>query len=312
MTQVHHVWLDEWTRAIAEDYARLHEEARQQEIQRAGHGGEETWARLLREWLPPAYEVGIRKYIVPEDGDAVFETDLVVFNPGYPARLRERRDVLAGGVAAAFSVKLTLDAAGIRDGAQQAATLRRAAKPRFGTPRSEMLGPFAVGLLAHSHSWTFPSSTPAENISQACWDLDQSLVAHPRESLDFLCVSDLSTWTRSRMPYMPPNALSVNPAATAAQKAQGAAMTAFVMADSEKSPAPVAVLIAFLIERLSYADPTLSPFADGLRLTDTWGAASGPQRLWDLDSVFAERVRLALPSRGWGAGGDDWRMAFMA
>jgi hypothetical protein len=81
---------------MAEAYDSLREEARQQEVQRSGHGGEETWARLLQAWLPPAYAVGTRKYIVPEEGDETFETDLVVFNPGYPAPLRERRDVLAG------------------------------------------------------------------------------------------------------------------------------------------------------------------------------------------------------------------------
>jgi hypothetical protein len=97
--QVHHQWLDEFTRSIREDYDRLHAEARG-DPQRAGHGGEETWARLLRAWLPPTYEVATRKYIVPEEGDETFETDIVVFKSGIPtataraprrARRRSRR-----------------------------------------------------------------------------------------------------------------------------------------------------------------------------------------------------------------------------
>jgi hypothetical protein len=311
VVQVHHQWLDDFTRSIREDYERLHAEARS-DPQRAGHGGEETWARLLREWLPPTYEVATRRYIVPEEGDETFETDIVVFNPGYPRRLRERRDVLAGGVAAAFSVKLTLDTAGIEDGIRRPALLRRATKKRYGTARSELLGPFAVGLLAHSHDWNRPGSTPLENVSNAAWDLDHALVEHPRESLDILCVADLNTWTRMRMPYMPPSAAAHNPNATADQKANGLCVTALVMRDPEASPAPVAVFIAYVIDRLSYADPSVAPFADGLRLTDTWGAGSGPQRLWDLADVFDDRVRARLPTLGFGTGGPDWATAYSA
>jgi hypothetical protein len=311
VAQVRHQWLDDVTRSIAEDYDRLHAEARD-DPQRSGHGGEETWARLLREWLPPTYEVATRRYIVPEEGDETFETDLVVFNPGYPRRLRERRDVLAGGVAAAFSVKLTLDAAGVRDGIRRAALLRRGTKKRYGTARTELLGPFAVGLLAHSHSWNLPGSTPLENISTAAWDLDHAEVTHPRERLDMLCVADLNTWTRSRVPYIPPSAAVSHPGTTEDQKTHGFCVTGFLMSDRDKSPAPVAVLIAYLIERLSYADPSVAAFADGLRLTDTWGAGSGPQRLWGLNDVFDERVRALLPMNGLGAGGRDWATAYSA
>jgi hypothetical protein len=311
VAQVHHRWLDEFTRSIAEDYERLHAEARR-DPQRSGHGGEETWARLIREWLPPTYEVATRRYIVPEEGDETFETDIVVFNPAYPQRLRDRRDVLAGGVAAAFSVKLTLNAAGIQDGARRAALLRRSTKKRYGTARAELLGPFAVGLLAHSHSWNRPGSRPLENISQAAWDLDHGEVTHPRESLDMLCVADLNTWTRTRMPYMPSSAAGLHPNATANQNANGYCVTAFLMSDRDKSPAPVAVFKAYLIERLAYADPSVAAFADGLRLTDTWGAGSGPQRLWDLAEVFDENVRARLPTLGLGAGGPDWATAYSA
>ena len=303
MVPVHHEWLSEFTRSIAEDYTRLHDEALE-DPQKAGHGGEETWTRLLREWLPAGYDVGTRKYVVPEEGEDMFETDLVVFNRGYPERLRERRDVLAGGVAAAFSVKLTLDAAGIQDGVKRAVALRRATKVRFGTARSELLGPFSVGLLSHSHSWKRRGSTPEENVANTVWALDHSEALHPRESLDFLCVADLTTWTRMRMPYTPPSAAAYNPTATPAQKAEGFCVTAFTMNDPERSPAPVAVFVAHLIERLSYSDPAVRPFADGLRLTDTWGYASGPQRIWSLADVFSGDVPRGAPvKRFW----NRWR-----
>src|SRR5580658_6062655 len=112
-------WFRSVEREIKEDYERLHQEALS-DPQRAGHGGEGTWARILEQWLPPAYKVVTRKYIVPEVGSDSFETDIVVLHPSYPVPLHSREEILAGGVAAAFSVKLTLDAGGIRDGVERA------------------------------------------------------------------------------------------------------------------------------------------------------------------------------------------------
>jgi hypothetical protein len=64
------------------------------------------------------------QYILPETNSESFETDIVVLNPSYPQPLRNREEILVGGVAAAFSVKLTLNAAGIQDGVEWAAALR--------------------------------------------------------------------------------------------------------------------------------------------------------------------------------------------
>ncbi|MDX6227027.1 MAG: hypothetical protein QOI76_417 [Frankiales bacterium] len=301
---VHHAWLAKWEREVEEEYNRLHARALQ-DPQHAGHGGEATWIRLFEEWLPPAYEVGSRKYIVPEQGDETFETDIVVFNPGYPARLREREEVLAGGVAAAFSVKLTLDAAGLRDAVSRGARLRRAAKPRYGSPRGEALGAFAFGLLAHSHSWRHPGSTPRENLVQSLWQLDHDYCIHPRETLDLLCIADLTTVTTLRASYLP---ALMSQAPPGVDVSEGTVMTVMSMADEEKTPGPVAVLIAALLVRLAYADPTVKPFADGLRLTDTLGSASGHGRYFPVRDVYSEQVLDKLPTHGNGIG--DWASAF--
>jgi hypothetical protein len=145
-------WFRSVQREIADDYDRLHREALN-DPQCAGHGAEATWKGVLAQWLPDGYGVEARKYIIPEVGTEIFETDLVVLRPSYPRPLHRRAKILAGGVAAAFSVKQTLDAEGIVDGADRAMRLRRAMKPRNGTPREQMLAPFPVGLLANSHCW---------------------------------------------------------------------------------------------------------------------------------------------------------------
>jgi hypothetical protein len=147
MSRTHRVddWFQEVAKEVQADWDRLHAAALK-DPQRAGHGGEATWAQLLEKWLPSSYEVATRRYILPETEDAPepSETDIVIFSPGYPKALRNKEEVIAGGVAAAFSVRLTLDADGIRDATSRAAEIRRHIKPRYGTIRGELLGPFPV------------------------------------------------------------------------------------------------------------------------------------------------------------------------
>jgi hypothetical protein len=187
--QEHHRWFEEVAADVAADYNRLHSDARA-DPQRSGHGGESTWERLLKDWLPPAYGVATRKYILPETDDKQpFETDIVVFNAGYPERLRNREEVLVGGVAAAFSVKLTLDAAGLRDGVERAARLRRGIAQRHGTVRQELTSSLVVGLLAHSHSWSRPDSVVARHVAASLSDLDREVARQPpRMSRFALCL----------------------------------------------------------------------------------------------------------------------------
>lgn len=298
-------WFRKFGREVQEHYDRLHG-AEPSGIQQAGHGAESTWVSLLKSWLPPAYDVLKRKYIVPEVGTEIFETDIVVINPSYPVPLREREEILPGGVAAAFSVKLTLDPAGIREGVEQAAKLRRALHPRIGASRHEMVGPFPVGLLAHSHTWTRPGSEPADNVTENLLRLDQEIAVHPRESLDYLCVSDLGMWSTAYMPYMPPSAMVSSYGPSAQQKAEGAAFTTIQQTDPNQSMNAIASLITHLLTRLSYYDSTLRPLADNLTVTGTLGSSKGNMRMWELSQVFTQTTRKELPSRTGREPNSDW------
>jgi hypothetical protein len=274
--------------------------------QQAGHGGEATWVELLQNWLPSSYQVVTRRYIVPEQGDDIFETDIVVISPGYPSALREREEIMAGGVAAAFSVKLTLNAAGITDAADRASRLQRGMKGRFGSPRAQMLGAFPVGLLAHGHGWTREGSTPKINISEAL-ETAHRASTHPREILDYTCVANLGTWSVARIPYVPPSSISSD---SPDHQRHGAAMTAVFQSDPNNSSSPVAIFVTHLVERMSYSDPTMRSTADGLRLTDTAGSGSGIPRFWSLDPLFDFDVRRHLPARGLSRGDVDWRTVY--
>jgi hypothetical protein len=303
-------WMRETADQIQKDYERLHDVAAN-DPQRAGHGGESTWKELLTNWLPPSYEVVTRRYIVPEDGEDTFETDLVVISPGYPQKLREREEIMAGGVAAAFCVRLTVDAGGINDAIDRATRLRRGLKPRHGSARAEMLGAFPVGLLAHAHIWTGEHSDPTANVTTGL-EKQYETALHPRELLDFVCVANLGTWSAARMPYAPPATLAHLQGAPQSFAQQGAAITAFVQSFAEMSPDPVAMQIAHLFERLSLDDPGLRRTADGFRLTNTLGGGSGLQHHWPLAAVFSEGVISQLPNRIFSGLGDvDWRAAYM-
>jgi hypothetical protein len=305
----HHAWFEAVQREIAEQYDELRLQAKT-DIQRSGHGGEGTWKELLNRWLPDGYEAGVRKYILPEHGpdDDGFETDLIIYNPRYPRHLRDKHEVLAGGVAAAFSCKLTLDSAGIQDAVNRAIQLRRQLKPRTNSIRAELLGAFPVGLLAHSHSWKKEGSTPHENIDRNLLTEDLRHVAHPRETIDLVCVADVGAWHTMRIAYLPgmANVLDLSPT----QLQEGYAMSSIVGSHKESQPPPVAMFLTNLIRTLSYNDPLLKPLEQSLRLTQTSGTGAGKQRKWELHDIFSERVRSVIRAGNYGVNG-DWDLGYI-
>jgi hypothetical protein len=210
---------------------------------------------------------------------------LVVFSPGYPEVFRGREEVLAAGVAAAFNLRLTLDADGIRDGTQRAVDARRHLKPRWDTGRRELLGPFPVGLVAHSHRWKGEGSAPLDNVTNAFVDREDELARHPRECLDLLGVADLATWSTARNPWLerPPGA------------GPPRCLTSVMAAHPDLSPTPVAGFVNQLWRRLSYDDPSLRPMAAGLWALELLGGGGGRGREWELDALFSDRLRQQLP-----------------
>jgi hypothetical protein len=177
-----------------------------------------------------------------------------------------------------------------------------------------LLGAFAVGLLAHSHRWNRPGSTPRENLKDHLWEIDHEVAHHPRESLHLLCVADLATVTTQRMPYLGPDYFRVlNDEQLAAIRAtgvdpeEGMAVTAMTMSNAENEPGHIAMFVAALVGRLATADPTLRPFSDGLRVTNTLGSGAGYQRSFPLHEVYSEQL---LRQRHRFGTSDDWAMVF--
>ena len=178
---------------IAADYERIRERV-SEDPGTAGDDGEETWAGLLREWLPPTYTVVTKGRVIAPDGKASPQMDVLVLKGVYPKKLLNRKTYLSAGVAAAFECKLTLRSAHIKEAVEKETKLKSLYEPRKGDIYKELHSPIVYGLLAHSHEWKSEKSEPKLNIERALEQSHKELVKHPRLNLDIICVADLTTW----------------------------------------------------------------------------------------------------------------------
>ena len=102
-----HAFMGQLQADIAADYERIRNRV-SEDPGTAGDDGEETWAGLLREWLPPTYTVVTKGRVIAPDGKASPQVDVLVLKGVYPKKLLNRKMYLSAGVAAAFECKLTL------------------------------------------------------------------------------------------------------------------------------------------------------------------------------------------------------------
>lgn len=279
MTHKHHEWLADVNESIVESFKREQTTASEQgRAQETGHGVESNWDEVLTDWLPPQYEVGKRKYLMLETADGsplTKETDLVVFRPHYPSKLRKKHHVLASGIAAAFSVKRTVGRKDITEAYEDAIALRRGMRLRGRDQQDYLVPPVFFGLLGQSHDWKGDNSTPSENVKSITNELDQNLVTSPREGLDFICVADLGTWVRKTM-VLPQRFLDrqLRTTPVGAQFAGAVGDDSRVMSGmgrdyEQENLSPLTNFVGALWDKLAINDPTLKPLADGLRLTKT-------------------------------------------
>ncbi|MGW6521511.1 DUF6602 domain-containing protein [Streptomyces sp. NPDC054962] len=177
------------THEVTSEYTRLRVRARE-DPGTAGLQGEETWGRLLREWLPSGYHVATGGRMLDSQGSTSPQLDLVVLHPSYPPGLLKLKYFLAPAVVAAFECKLNLKSSHIKKSASTAAILERMA-----VSEGRRAGDFFYGVLAHTHSWRFPTSDPVKNVQKALVEGTAEHALFPGEALDVVCVADLASWT---------------------------------------------------------------------------------------------------------------------
>ncbi len=251
----------------------------------AGDQGEENWRDLLSGWLPRTYEIVTKGRIIGQDGHISPQIDVLVLKSIYPKQLIDegQKIFLAAGVAAAFECKTTLKAEHIEKAIKTCVEVKNLYPVRTGTPYKELHVPIVYGLLAHSHSWKKPNSTPEVNIIAKLRASDYSYVSHPRLSLDLLCVADFGTWVKSAFCFPLRDEPDVGAKTTYWEHTH---------CHNRKSKHfnPIGTLISRLSLRLAWEDPSLRDLADYYLRTSIDGSAKGYSRSWHT-SVYKAGVR---------------------
>lgn len=299
------------TNEIRSEYERIYANAAQ-DPGTAGDEGEENWAALFRDWLPANFHVATKGQIIAPDGRLSPQVDIVVLEPSYPRKLREKRKWLSDGVVAAFECKTTLTAAHVSDTISRCISFKSLYPARAGNPLLELTSPLIYGLLAHSHSWKGEKSNPIDNIERSILAAS-SRVSHPRDLFDVICVADLATWSNNYCSWAPLKHIP-EPWQPHFEREFGGPLgvttTQFRFDESFQQGAlgftPIGVAISQIAQRMAWRDSDLRSFAAYSAISA--GNGQGFQRPWNLDvytPLTREKVERGEVTNGW-PGEDQW------
>ncbi|MGH3524908.1 MAG: hypothetical protein ACRDU4_19290, partial [Mycobacterium sp.] len=227
-------------------------------------------------------------------------------HPSYPRQLRERSTVLASGVVAAFSVKLTLDAEGLTEAINAAQQLRRLlpGHPAH-TVRDQLFSPIMYGVLAHSHAWKGENSKPTENIENR---LREQAAANPREQLDIVCVADLASWFRAVFVIAEQMITDLNQAGISDEPHVQDVMFREHSSDANDAQ-PLGGLIYALLRQLSLFDPTIRPIADGMRRVATGSRQGDVRTRWPLAEALSPETLDGIRRGLWSL--PEWELKYV-
>lgn len=282
----------------------------------AGDQGEENWATLFRQWLPQYFHIVTKGRILTDSGYASPQIDVLVLDPSYPRILLDKKLYLSGGVAAAFECKTTLTAAHVKEAAATSSALKRSLPPRDGSPYKELHAGIIYGLLAHSHSWQGENSKPVENIENALWTADTASVRHPRESIDFITVSDLATWKVTKLTYFSPVLPFYNENLREIYGPHGCATTGYachaIGADRQNEHfSPVGALLSGLFSELAWKFPDMRQLEEYFRKVNLLGSGEARMRQWSID-IYSSKIkdRVYRGELSNGVPYDEWHIVF--
>lgn len=254
------------TREMGDEYNRIQKRSTE-DAGTAGDQGEENWATVFKNWLPADYQVVTKGRLLSEKGIASPQIDVIILHPFYPKHLLDKKLYLTAGVAAAFECKNTLKSSHIDKAVQNAKEIRNLMNLKPSNYRNELNSPIVYGLIAHSHSWKSEGSTPLENIHKKLLESDLKHINHPRESLDFLCVSDLAVWSSYKQPMSmhlyEQNGNPFNKWVSGVQTAYGKSDKK--MFDEGSQPkqnfTPIGTFLSKLLKKLALTDMRLNDFS---------------------------------------------------
>jgi hypothetical protein len=201
-------YLEEIQLTLSQDYLQIQKRVKE-DPGTAGDQAEETWAGVLRRWLPQHFHVVTKGRIIGSSGAASNQIDVIVLWPNYPPFMLEKKLYIASGVAAAFEVKLTLKLQHIRKAFETAIQLseitedehfkRKNSKRQKGEnfAYEEYHRMFEYGILSHSFEVS-DSEKAMDTITTKIRSLDAELVHHPKQMIDLVCVHGLGSWVSER------------------------------------------------------------------------------------------------------------------
>jgi hypothetical protein len=307
-------FLQQDQKEIAAEYERIYRRSTE-DPGTAGDQGEENWAELLREWLPPSYKVVTKGRVLFPDRTATGQIDVLVLRETYPRRLLSKKLYLSVGVVAAFECKNTLQSEHITAAAYTAARLKSSTYLRRGTLLEELHSPPVFGLLAHSHSWKAESSTPIDNVDAKVTEVLNG-ITRPSELIDIICVADLAAWTLAHWvecPWFYDDEFRQFREGAGAP-AEGSVTTGYFRYregdydgydEPTEAPNPVAVLVAELLKRLAWEDPELLPLAEYFRIAGISASGIMKPRFFGLD-VLSQEVQDHLRQQGPSSGSESF------
>lgn len=305
------------TQEIENEYIRIQKRVKE-DPGTAGDQGEENWATLLRNWLPPIFQIVTKGRILSHKGIASPQVDVIILQPEYPKQLLDKKLYLAGGVLAVFECKVTLKSNHIEEFVKNSIEVKGHLQHRKGSPYKELQSQILYGLLAHSHDWKGENSTPKKNIEIKLDDCDQNFITHPIQTPDIICVSDLATWGSVKVTFVGPKQLNDWTAADVGMFGpNGSASTGYVCHSKEKENqsqyfTPVGAMLTILLNKLAWEYPSLRTLARYFELTNVQGSGWGPaMRQWD-GSIYSEKVRTKVESGQLSNGPpwDEWSVGF--
>jgi hypothetical protein len=306
----------EITDEMATEYNRIQMRATE-DPGTAGDQGEENWKCLLKNWLPPTYQIVTKGRIINQEGVTSPQIDVLVLSGAYPKKLLNTKLYLAAGVAAAFECKTTLKAEHIGDAMENCAKIKSLYRSRTGTPYKELHSPITYGLLAHSHIWKGEKSTPEQNIEQKLHEADNLHISQPRLQLDLLCVTDLAAWTSMTTTFIgPQQILDWSSTMESIYGPNGSAYSVYIghtrtYEQQIDQFTPIGVLISYLWKKLAWENSELRDLADYYGAVGIAGAGVGSIRTWP-SSIYSEEIRQRVEKGilSNGKSWDEWHLSF--
>ncbi|MFT3823635.1 MAG: hypothetical protein QM731_06925 [Chitinophagaceae bacterium] len=262
---------------IDEEYFRIQKRAKE-DPGSAGDQGEENWATLLREWLPPIFQIVTKGRIIDSKGIVSPQLDIIVLRPEYPKGLLNKKLYLAGGVLAAFECKLTLKGIHLSKFFKNSIIIKGYVPSVFPTVYDTLQSPILYGLLAHSHSWK-KSSSNLEMIGEKINETDQQIITTPRQMPDIICIANTGCWLSIKYPL--PHTLPTE------EGIKQVLLTTYLCQQDDNNFVikPIASAIKWLLYKLSKEHPGLVSLSQYFNQIIP-SSGSGFSRIWPVEQVY--------------------------